>query len=69
MNRQLPKTLTEQESKALLAAAEKARDRCAISLMQDMGLRATECATVRITGIDWNNQIIRFRGKGGKGYI
>lgn len=62
--KRLPKILTEQEAEALRMAAKQPRDKCAISLMLDLGLRADECVNVRISGIDWSEQVLRFRGKG-----
>ena len=49
--RPLPPVLNDQESNALRAAARNARDRCALSLLEDLGLRASEAAGVRLANL------------------
>lgn len=64
--RPLPQVLNDQESEALRAAARNVRDRCALSLLEDLGLRASECAAVRLEDLDWHSQTLRVHGKGGR---
>ncbi len=64
--RALPPVLNDRESEAFRATATHARDHCAVCLMLDMGLRVSECAGIRLPQIDWNSQVLRFLGKGGR---
>lgn len=64
--RSLPKTLSEQESEALRRAASRARDAAAVGLMLDLGLRASEAVGLKLSDIDWSQQVLRFTGKGGR---
>lgn len=64
--RALPPVLNDRESEAFRATATHARDQCAVCLMLDMGLRVSECAGIRLPQIDWNSQVLRFLGKGGR---
>ena len=62
----LPKILTKPEEEAFRSVVSGARDEIAISLMLDTGLRVSEATKLEIGNVDWNEQLLRFFGKGGK---
>ena len=72
LNRPLPKTLSEGEVEALLAAPEAdtplgARDRAMLELMYATGLRVSELIALPLVAISLRDGVIRIeRGKGGK---
>ena len=61
-----PGTLTAAEVDAFRSVVRRPRDRAAVSLMLDAGLRASEVVGLTLDGIDWKDQVLRFTGKGGK---
>ncbi len=71
--RTLPKMLTERQTEALLnQPAERPpdplaiRDRALLELMYATGLRVSEVASLDVNAIDFEQQAIRVRGKGGR---
>ena len=61
-----PGTLTAAEVDAFRSVVRRPRDRAAVSLMLDAGLRASEVVGLTLDGIDWKDQVLRFTGKGGR---
>lgn len=71
LGRPLPKSLTEDEVDALLAAprtdtAEGFRDRTMLELLYATGLRVTELVTLGPEQVSLNQGVVRVVGKGGK---
>ena len=69
--RPLPKSLTEEEVEALLAAPDLTsplgcRDRCMLELLYATGLRVTELVQLRESNINLRMGAVRVLGKGGK---
>ena len=67
----LPKTLTECQVEALLAApdvstAQGVRDRTMLELMYASGLRVSELVTLKVFNISLNDNVLRVFGKGNK---
>jgi len=67
----VPKTLTEAQVEALLAApdvshAQGVRDRTMLELMYASGLRVSELVTLRVFNISLNDNVLRVFGKGDK---
>ena len=67
----VPKTLTEAEVEALLAAPDVdtplgLRDRTMLELMYASGLRVTELVTLRLLNISLQEHVVRVFGKGNK---
>ena len=67
----VPKTLTELEVEALLAAPDVdtalgVRDRTMLELMYASGLRVSELVTLRTLNVSLNDNVLRVFGKGGK---
>ena len=68
--RKLPMTLTRQEVSALLDHPQTdtvlgLRDRAMLTVLYGTGIRASECAGLTETDVDWERRTIRVRGKGG----
>jgi integrase/recombinase XerD len=71
LGRPLPKTLTEQEVEALLAAPDTDdtrghRDRTMLEVLYASGLRVTELVTLRPQSVSLNQGVVRIVGKGDK---
>ena len=67
----VPKTLSEAQVEALLAAPEVAtplglRDRAMLELMYASGLRVSELVTLRTLNVGLNENVLRVFGKGNK---
>jgi len=67
----MPKTLTEFQVEALLAApdvsmARGVRDRTMLELMYASGLRVSELVTLKVFNISQNDNVLRVFGKGNK---
>ncbi|KZN33164.1 site-specific tyrosine recombinase XerD [Pseudoalteromonas luteoviolacea] len=67
----LPKTLTEQEVEALLAAPDTEdamglRDKAMLELLYATGLRVTELVGLRMEQMNLRQAVVLVRGKGGK---
>ncbi|MDR3370316.1 site-specific tyrosine recombinase XerD [Rhodoferax sp.] len=67
----MPKTLTEFQVEALLAApdvsmAQGVRDRTMLELMYASGLRVSELVTLRVFNVSLNDNVLRVFGKGNK---
>lgn len=67
----LPKTLTEKDVEALLAAPDTAipmqlRDKAMIELLYATGLRVTELVSLKLDNINQRQGVIRVFGKGNK---
>ncbi|MDR2187051.1 MAG: site-specific tyrosine recombinase XerD [Azonexus sp.] len=67
----LPKTLSEQQVEALLAAPDSAkplglRDRAMIEVIYACGLRVSELVALKLHAVNFNDGVIRALGKGGK---
>lgn len=71
-DRPLPRTLSEADVDALLAAAALvegapgARLRCLVELLYAAGLRVSELAGLRLVDVDLAEAMLRVRGKGGR---
>lgn len=70
-NKRLPKHLTVDEVFRLIAAAKgdtesEVRDRALLEMWYATGARVTELAQLTIGQIDFNEKIIKIRGKGGR---
>ncbi len=71
LGRPLPKSLSEAEVDALLAAPEldkpiEFRDRTMLELLYACGLRVSELVTLQISQLGLNQGVVRIVGKGGK---
>lgn len=71
LSRQLPKTLTEADVEALLAApptdeALGLRDRTMLEVLYASGLRVTELVTLRVPQVSRDMGVVRVMGKGAK---
>jgi integrase/recombinase XerD len=71
LGRPLPKSLTEAEVEALLAApdvasAEGLRDRVMLEVLYATGLRVSELVTLRPDQLSLNQGVVQVVGKGGK---
>lgn len=67
--KKLPKYLTLDESRSLLASVEgenKIRDFCILTLFLNCGLRLAELVSLNITDIDFNEKKMIVTGKGNK---
>ena len=67
----VPKTLTEAQVEALLAAPDTSnalgvRDRTMLELMYASGLRVTELVTLKTLNVSLNDNVLRVLGKGNK---
>ena len=67
----VPKTLTEAQVEALLAAPDTGnalgvRDRTMLELMYASGLRVTELVTLKTLNLSLNDNVLRVLGKGSK---
>lgn len=67
----LPKSLTEQQVEALLAAPDTTeplgvRDRTMLELMYASGLRVSELVSLKVTNISLHDHLLRVMGKGSK---
>ncbi|MFM2035966.1 MAG: hypothetical protein RL459_1231 [Pseudomonadota bacterium] len=67
----LPKSLTEQQVEALLAAPDTTlplgvRDRTMLELMYASGLRVSELVSLKVTNISLHDHVLRVLGKGSK---
>jgi integrase/recombinase XerD len=67
----VPKTLTEAQVEALLAAPDTSqalgvRDRTMLELMYASGLRVSELVTLKIGNLNVNDNVLRVLGKGSK---
>nr|WP_281358610.1 site-specific tyrosine recombinase XerD [Alteromonas ponticola] len=67
----LPKTLSEQEVEALLAAPDteepiECRDRCMLEVLYATGLRVSELIGLRLAQVSLQQGVIRVTGKGNK---
>jgi len=71
LGRPLPKTLSEAQVEALLAAPDAdtplgLRDRAMLELMYASGLRVSELVTLKTWNVGMNEGVLRVVGKGGK---
>ena len=67
----VPKTLTEAQVEALLAAPDTStalglRDRCMLELMYASGLRVSELVDLQVFHVSLNDHVLRVLGKGAK---
>lgn len=67
----VPKTLTESQVEALLAAPDPGtplgvRDRTMLELMYASGLRVSELVSLKISNLNLNDNVLRVLGKGSK---
>lgn len=67
----VPKTLTEAQVEALLAAPDTSnaiglRDRAMLELMYASGLRVSELVTLKTLNVGLNDHVLRIMGKGSK---
>jgi len=54
------------EPKRILAACETERERCAVAILIEYGLRKSELAAIRLRDYDTGRRILHITGKGGK---
>ncbi len=71
IGRQLPKSLTEAEVDALLAAPDTTtatglRDRAMLEVLYATGLRVSELVRLSVVQINLRQEVVRIMGKGGK---
>lgn len=71
LGRPLPKTLTEADVEALLAAPDPDdprghRDRTMLEVLYASGLRVTELVTLRLDAVNLTRGVVRITGKGDK---
>ncbi|MFQ5469555.1 MAG: site-specific tyrosine recombinase XerD [Gammaproteobacteria bacterium] len=71
LGRSLPRTLTESDVEALLAAPDVStpmglRDRAMLETLYASGLRVSELVTIGIASVNLQQGVIRISGKGGK---
>lgn len=71
LGRPLPKTLSEADVEALLAAPDTDdvlgfRDRCMLELLYACGLRVSELTAMTVDQLSLNQGVVRVTGKGGK---
>ena len=65
--RKLPTFLTEAEMERLFELTDLSlRDRAILELLYGTGMRASELCNLKLHDIDWEREIIRVHGKGGK---
>ncbi|HEB87097.1 MAG TPA: site-specific tyrosine recombinase XerD [Gammaproteobacteria bacterium] len=69
--RSLPKSLSEADVEALLAAPDITtvlglRDRCMLEVLYACGLRASELVGLELAGVNLRQEVLRIDGKGGK---
>ena len=64
--RHLPQILTPDEVSAMLACAQKARDRLIVELLYGAGLRVSELVDLDVKDINLSQQQLRCIGKGSK---
>jgi integrase/recombinase XerD len=69
--KRLPNYLTMAEVERLLAApngrrAQGVRDRAVLELMYATGLRASEVTTLKLSSLDFQDEVVRILGKGSK---
>jgi len=65
--RKLPTFLTEAEMERLFELTDLSlRDRTILELLYGTGMRASELCNLKLHDIDWEREIIRVHGKGGK---
>lgn len=69
--RSLPKSLTEEDVEALLAAPDinqalGLRDRAMLEILYACGLRVSELVSLKVTEVSLNEGVIRVTGKGSK---
>jgi integrase/recombinase XerD len=65
-SRKLPAVLTPDEVSAMIAAADKCRDRAIIELLYGAGLRVSELVNLDLKDINLNQGFVRCLGKGSK---
>jgi integrase/recombinase XerD len=71
LGKPLPKTLSEGDVEALLAAPDheeplEMRDRAMLELLYACGLRVSELVGLRLSQVNFNQGLVRISGKGGK---
>jgi len=65
--RKLPTFLTEAEMERLFELTDLSlRDRTILELLYGTGMRASELCNLKLHDIDWEREIVRVHGKGGK---
>lgn len=65
----LPRSLSEEESRAVVAACPDARTKVIAILMLQEGLRRVEVARMQMGDLDLNKRAVLVRGKGGQGRV
>jgi site-specific recombinase XerD len=61
--RKLPRTLTQAQVKALIAATDNTRDRALVELLYATGCRVGEISRLRIEDVDFKRRTIRVKAK------
>lgn len=66
LGRVLPRALTKEEVERLIEVAEDSRDRAIVEFLYATGVRVSELVSLNWSDIDWENEVVRVIGKGGK---
>jgi site-specific recombinase XerD len=66
VSRKLPRWISVDDMRKLLAATDNARDRALVEFMWSTGCRIAEVVGARIENMDWAARTIKVRGKGDK---
>jgi site-specific recombinase XerD len=64
VRRQIPRVLTEQQIRELIASSRTPRDRALLEVLYGTGCRISEVAAIRLEDIDFAARTIRVHGKG-----
>ncbi len=62
----LPKALSKEEVERLIDAAVDVRERAIVEFLYATGVRVGELVSLNWSDIDWENEVVRVIGKGGK---
>ncbi len=64
--RPLPRALSKEEVEQLISVASDARERAIVELIYATGVRVSELVSLNWSDIDWDSEVVRVLGKGGK---
>ena len=62
----LPKALSKEEVEKLIESASDVRERAIVEFLYATGVRVGELVSLNWSDIDWENEMVRVIGKGGK---
>ena len=66
VSRKILPSITEEQMKIVLDAADNLRDKCIVSLLFDSGLRLSEICSIKPAYIDWSSNTLRVIVKGNR---